>query len=537
MSKKKRMLLMLLRGGMSQADIAAVVHCSKRDVSTASKAIKERGLDVAAVQAMSDPEAEALFAPERKPREKNPDYLHPDMDALVARKARSRKLPVKLLWIEYCDQAVDEGKLAYSYQAFCESFANAQAKTQATTHFKHIAGEKAYIDWAGDVFWLTERITGKRAKAYLLVICLPCSGLIFAEAFWNMSQDCWLKGHMDALEYFGGVPQMLVPDNCGTATDRTSVYVTLINRTYLSFAEHYGTAVVPARVRKPRDKSLAEGVVDLTEQWIIAPANEESLHSLEELNDFVYDRVEWLNDRPFSDKDGSRREGFEERERECMLPLPDCRYETYEPHRAKVSPDYHVRLDYMHYSVPFALIGKTCDIRAYASRVVIACDGEVVAEHPRLHGRKGQYSTFVDHMPPNHKIENSPWSRERFESWGSRIGPSTGEAIRRMMDARPIVQQSFVACRNVLGLSKAYAPGLLERACEGIVSTQCAVPSYTAVKNKILAIKAADAKASAEGSVHKSSSAHGAGIVDRAKNSGRVQGADAWKRGEVRDAD
>ena len=536
MSKKKRLLLMLLGGGFSQADIAAVIHCSKRDVAAASKLIKESSLNVAAVQALTDSEVEELLSPERKSRQKNPDYLQPDMEALVKRKARGRKLPVKLMWLEYCDQAAGNDKLAYSYQTFCEQFSEVKAKSEATTHFTHIAAEKAYIDWAGDVFWTVDRITGKRAKACLLVICLPCSGLIFAEAFWNMKQDSWLKGHMDAFEYFGGVPQMLVPDNCGTATNRSPAYITLINATYLAFADYYGCAVVPARVRKPRDKSLAEGVVDLTEQWIVAPANEESFHTLEELNEFVADRVEWLNERPFSDKDGSRREEYEQNEHESMLALPDCRYETYEPHRAKVSPDYHVRLDYMHYSVPFGLIGKTCDIRAYASRIVIACDGETVAEHGRLYGRKNQYSTCIDHMPPNHRIENSPWSRERFESWADRIGPSTGEAICRMMDAKSIVQQPFVACRNVLGLSKAYAPDLLERARASIVAAECAVPSYAAVKNKILAIKAADAKANGN-SIKASSSDGYCSVVDRAKNAGRVQGANAWRRKEASDAD
>lgn len=529
MSKKKRLLLMLLGGGLSQSDIAAVVHCSKRDVAAASKLIKENNFNVAVVQAMTDSEAEDLFSPERKSRQKNPDYLQPDMDNLVKRKAKGRKLPVKLMWLEYCDQATENGKIAYSYQTFCEQFSEAKAKSEATTHFTHVAAEKAYIDWAGDVFWIVDRITGKRAKAYLLVICLPCSGLIFAEAFWNMKQDSWLKGHMDAFDYFGGVPQMLVPDNCGTATDRSPVYITLINTAYLAFADHYGCAVVPARVRKPRDKSLAEGVVDLAEQWIVAPANKESFHTLEELNEFIADRVEWLNDRSFSDKDGSRREEYEQNERESMLALPDCRYETYKPHRAKVSPDYHVRLDYMHYSVPFGLIGKTCDIRAYVSRITIACDGEIIAEHARLYGRKNQYSTCIDHMPPNHRIENSPWSRERFESWADRIGPSTGEAIRRMLDAKPIVQQAFVACRNVLGLSKAYAPDLLERACASIVAVKCAVPSYTAVKNKILAIKTADAKLNGNG-IEASSSDGDWNVTDRAKSAGRVQGADAWKR-------
>ena len=348
-----------------------------------------------------------------------------------------------------------------------------------------------------------------------------------------MKQDSWLKGHMDAFVYFGGAPQMLVPDNCATASDRSAIYITLVNKTYEAFAEHYGCAVVPARVRRPRDKSLAEGTVNLAETWIVAPANELAFHSLEELNDFVRERTDWLNDRLFSDKEGSRRSVYEQDESEHMLPLPEKRFETYVARRAKVSPDYHVRLDYMHYSVPFALIGQTCDVRVYASKVVVAHGGEVVAEHARLHGRKGQYSTFVEHMPPNHQAVESPWSRARFESWASRIGPATAEAVGRMMDAKPIVQQSFVPCRNVLGLSKAYAPDLLERACASIVATDGALPSYTSVKNAVLAVKAKDAQARDDGRPPKRSASSSA-LVDRAKNAGRVQGADAWVRKEER---
>lgn len=530
MSKKKRMLLMLLGGGMTQGDIAAVTHCSKRDVSAAAKTIKEERLTVGVVEALSDDEVAALLSPPKEPKPKDESYLQPDLDALVERKSKNRKLPVKLMWIEYCEQAADCEKRAYVYQTFCDMFAEAAEKADARNRFKHIAGEKAYIDWAGDTCFIVDRVTGKRTACYILIICLPFSCLFFAEAFTSMNEACWLKGHADAFEYFGGVPQMLVPDNCGTATDRTPNYVTLVNGTYERFADHYDCAVVPARVRKPRDKSLAEGTVNLVEQWVVSPANERTFHTLDELNEFVRDRTDWLNDRDFSDKDGSRRSVYEEKEREAMHALPDTKFETYEPRRAKVSPDYHVRIDYMYYSVPHALIGEICDVRLYASRVVIAHGGEVVAEHDRLHGRKGQFSTYVEHMPANHREMDSPWSRERFENWADRIGPATGEAVRRMMDSRPIVQQAFVGVRNVLGLSKKYDPALLERACANVTAVAGAVPSYTSVKNAVAAVKAADAKARAEGVASVARACAADEIVDRAKGAGRVQGADAWKR-------
>lgn len=531
MSKKKKVLLMLLAGNLSQADIASVNHCSKRDVSAAARLLRERGLTAAEVAAMGDGEVEELLSPPSEPAERrDPRYLQPDMKALVERKRRNRRLPVKLMWFEYGEEAAAADRLAYSYQTFCAMFAEASQASDARQRFEHAPGEKVYIDWAGDVAWVTDRLTGKRSKVYVIVFCLPCSCKFTAKGFPDMKEASWLQAHAEAFEFFGGVPQMLIPDNCATATDRSAVYVTLVNKTYEQFAEHYGTAVVPARVRKPRDKSLAEGTVDLVEQWIIAPSNEMVFHSLEEFNEYCAGQVAWLNSRPFSDKEGSRDSAFEDGEREHLMPLPPTRFETYVPRTAKVQPDYHVRIDYMRYSVPHVLIGRTVDVRLYASRVVVSYAGEVVAEHPRLRGRKGQFSTDELHMPPNHAMMSSPWSPERLRSWARRIGPSTAEAVERMLASRVIVQQAFVGCTNVLGLSKPHGADLLERACARIVAVEGAVPSYTAVKNAIAAIKAAEAEARAKGAAPASGPDDGE-LVDRAKGAGRVSGADAWRRG------
>jgi hypothetical protein len=186
----------------------------------------------------------------------------------------------------------------------------------------------------------------------------------------------------------------------------------------------------------------------------------------------------------------------------------------------------------MHYSVPHALIGRQVDVRMASSSVAVLADGEVVAEHPRLRGRKGQYSTVVDHMPDSHRMQESPWSAERFESWARRIGPETGEAIGRVIAGHRIVEQSFVKCRNILGLSKTYSPELLERAC-----ARCnelgAVPSYTGLKNSILAIRASDATARANGRPPST----GGDLIDRAKGAGRTNGADAYRRDDREDGD
>ena len=492
MSKNKKILLMLAKGGATQSDIAAALHVSKRDVSAGAKVMRECGLTFDAVSSMDADAIDGMFfaKEERRP---NDAYLRPDMEALVER------------------------KLAYAYQTFCEMFADAAGRMGATRHFSHEPGAKCFIDWAGDVAHLTDKLLGTKTKVYVLVVTLPFSDKFWAEGFCDMRQKSWQEGQTHAFEEFGGVPRMWVPDNAATAADRAAApRVTLVNREYERFAEHYGAAVVPARVRRPRDKSVAESCVDLVERWIIGPSGEMTFYTIDEFNEFCAEKVAWLNSRPFSAKDGSRDSVFDEEERMHLMPLPAERYEMCEWRSAKVAPDYHVTVDYMHYSVDHSLIGEQVDVKLTSSAVTVMHGGEVAAAHPRLHGRKGQYSTNVEHMPENHAALDDPWSPERFASWAMRIGPETASAIDRVLAS------------NILGLSKTYAPALLERACAKL-NAASALPSYTGLKNSILAIKSSDAEARAKG--RPVEAVGSADLVDRAKSAGRLRGADAYKRG------
>lgn len=432
------------------------------------------------------------------------------------------------MWYEHQAAAEAAGLQAYSYQAFCEMFAAEAERRGATRRFAHEPGQKAYVDWVGDRAWVTDRVTGARSSVHILVICLPYSAYMFVRGYADERMASWLDGHARAFREFGGVPHMLVPDNCATATDRTGDRrVTKVNDTYSRFAGHHGTAVVPARVRKPRDKSLAEGTVAIVERWVVAPALERTFYTLGEFNDFCDDRVAWLNAREMADVGRSREDMLEE-ERAALLPLPDEPFELCELRRAKVAPDYHVRVDYMHYSVPHAMVGATVDVALTDTEVHIMRDGELVARHPRLRGRRNQYSTVPEHMPPNHRDAASPWSSERFESWADRVGPATGRCVRAIMGSRAVVEQSFVACRNVLGLSKAYGPTALEAACAAFVRLNPGgAPSYTALRNMIRAARSSAPKAPA-------GTAAGAGASapeDRAAHRvGRVNGAEAYRR-------
>lgn len=256
---------------------------------------------------------------------------------------------------------------------------------------------------------------------------------------------------------------------------------------------------------------------------MIAPSNEMRFYTLGEFNGYCAERIAWLNSRPFSDREGSRESEFESEERAALQPLPPERYETCEWRRCKVAPNYHVRVDCMHCSVPHTLIGRTVDVRVTESAVTALDGGEVVARHDRLRGRRGQYSTIAEHMPANHRELDSPWSRERFESWAEKVGPETATAVKRLLDRSAIVEQAFVPCRNMLGLAKRYGPERLERACAR-VNEAGAVPSYTGLKNSMLAAKAAEANGRPRTVAEPSQ------VVDRAKSAGRVRGAEAYRR-------
>ena len=249
--------------------------------------------------------------------------------------------------------------------------------------------------------------------------------------------------------------------------------------------------------------------------------------TLEEFNGFCLERVRWLNARPFSAKEGSRDSVHESEERPHMQPLPSERHEMREWRSCKVAPDYRVTVDHMRCSVPFRPIGEQVDVRLADSTVAVMPGGGTVAGHARLRGRKGQYPTLVEHMPPSHAAMDSPWPPERFSSWAHRTGAETGQAIDRPLASRPIVGQAFVPARNVLGPTKSSSPGLLERACAR-PDALGAVPSYTSLKNAIPAIRAADAAARASGRPPETA---GDGLVDRAKSAGRLRGADAHRRG------
>ena len=317
----------------------------------------------------------------------------------------------------------------------------------------------------------------------------------------------------------GGVPDIIVPDNCATATDRGRKSGPVkVNDAYLEMAEHYGCAVVPARVREPRDKASTEKAVDLCETWVLAPLAGERFTSLDELNAEVRRLVDALNARPFSRREGCRDDAFFSEERAALDPLPEAPFEWCEWRRRKVSPDYHVQCDHMRHSVPHRLVGRTVDVRFGASTVAVLDGGETVAEHPRLRGCRGQCSTDPARMPPEHAEAQSLWTRAWFERRAGEIGPEAKRLIGSVLDARPIEAQGYVPRPDIPSLSKRGRAAELEAACAR-VNASGGTATCTRVKNTMSAIRA-EAPAAAPP----------AAPADRAAHAGRVRGAGYYRR-------
>jgi hypothetical protein len=504
---------MPLEGGVGQERVAAAPRVGKRDVSAAARAVRESGVTAGALAGMAEAEVDATSFP-KAPRARDENHLQPDLPAPAGRKGGNRKVPVKQFRDEHCEAAAAQGKAAYPCQAFCEMFAAEAERSGAARHFAHAPGEKAYVDWAGDAAWLTDRVTGRRTKACLLVFGPAVLGALLGRRPRRHAPAVLARRPHAALEDFGGVPRILVPDNCATAVGRGPDRATCLNAGHGRFAGHYGTAVLPARVRAPRDKGLAESTVNPAGQRAVAPSSELTSCTLDEFNEYCAERVGWLNARPFSDREGSRDEAFAEGA-EHLPPLPAERFEPCERGRREVPPGHRVRVDYMHYSVPCQLVGRTVDVRLAGGGVDVLDGGEAVASHRRPCGRKGQYSTDPAHMPASHREAGSPWSAERFESWAGRAGPLTGEAVRRVLAGRPAAGRPFVACGNMPGLSKSCSPQLPGEACAR-ANELGALPSYTGLKNAVLAIRAPPAPSPSP-------------ARDGAKTAGRTRGAEAHR--------
>ena len=311
----------------------------------------------------------------------------------------------------------------------------------------------------------------------------------FVEAFINERTDNWIKAHTDMYSFFGGVTPMLVPDNCTTAVnhEQSTWYTPSLNKTYYEMAEHYNVAILPARVRKPKDKPNVEGSVGVVSTWITAALRNGQFFSLAELNAAIKEKLEAYNARKFQKKECSRLSLFLGEEKPLLAPLPATPFEIAEWKLATVQFNYHIAVDKMYYSVPYQYIKNKVDVRVTSTTIEVFYNHERIASHRRLYGRPGQYATVTEHMPADHQ-KYLEWNGERFRKWADSIGINTSKAIDAILTSGRVEQQSYRSCMGLLKLADKYSPAQLEKACEKALS-YTGKPSYKSIKNLLIVMK------------------------------------------------
>lgn len=451
-------------GATRQTVIAVLQRAAAQDVSHQS------------AEGLSDRELAKLLFPQGggvKPVFKMPDY------AWVHRELAKPGVTLQLLWFEYCDKCQSAGETPYQLTQFKKYYREYAAQTKATMHLNRRPGELMEVDWAGQTTAIIDDETGEVIDVYVFVAALPYSGYSYVEAFLNQAQHSWIAAHVNAYAYFGGVARILVPDNLKTGVTKHTKTELVLNRSYQEMAEHYGTAIIPARVYTPKDKATVEGTVGIISTFILAAIRNQKFFTLSELNAEIRERLHKFNHKPFQRKDGSRALLFAE-ERQFLLPLPENSYELSEWKKATVQYNYHIQADGHYYSVPYEYIKREVDVRLTRNVVEIFCDGDRICSHVRLHGRRDLYSTQGAHMPPNHK-EYTQWNGERFRAWAAKIGESTTAVVEALFSGYKVEQQGYKTCMSILKLSEQFSPERLEAAC-GVALGYTPRPSYKAIQ-------------------------------------------------------
>jgi transposase len=469
-----REILRLSKLKINHSQIAASVKCSRQTVISVLQKANQKGITFDDARNLSDRELANAINDGGIERV---DYRMPDYEHVHRELGRSG-VTLSLLWVEYCDECRQTGQIPYQSTQFYKYYSDFVRETGAKMHIERKPGESMEVDWAGGTVPVMSSDSGEVLEAYVFVSALSYSGYAYVEAFWSMKSEDWIRAHVNAYTYFNGVTRLLVPDNLKTGIKSNTRIETIVNKTYQEMAEHYGTAVLPARVEAPNDKPYAEGAVKGIKTWILAAIRNLSFFSLTCLNEAIWEKLEEYNTKEFQKIEGSRRSKYLE-EKDFLLPLPRTPFEQADWNVATVQKNYHVKCGHQYYSVPHMYIGKKVNIRSTRDVVEVYFENMRICSHQRSDAYRDKYITDEEHMPENHR-KHGQWSGERFRAWAAKIGPNCNSCIDYFLSSVKVEEQSYKTCNALLHLSSKYTPQRLERACQRVLSFTPR-PSYKAV--------------------------------------------------------
>jgi transposase len=433
---------------LSVRDTALSLAMARSTVNDYLIRARVAGLSWPLPEEMDDDQLERRLFPEVAKVSSN--YPQPDYETMKKELAK-KGVTLQLLWFEYRELHSD----GYGYSQFCQRYRDWRRRRDVVMRQDHKAGLTIPI--------YDEATLELSFEAELFVAVLGASSYLYAEALRSQALEHWVNAHVRAFEFYGGVPEIVVPDNLRSAVTKAHRYEPDLNATYQELASHYGTALIPARPYKPRDKAKVEAGVQLAERWIIAVLRHRRFTSLAELNEVIATLVTRLNEKPFKKLEGSRAALFKELDSPALRPLPAQRYEFATWRLAKVNIDYHVEVERHYYSVPYQLAGQVVEVRLTSSVVEVFSKNKRVASHLRSYD-KGRHVTDAAHMPDSHR-RYLEWTPGRIVHWAEKNGPSTAAFVDALMTSRPHPEQGFRSALGVMRLAKKYSPERLEAAC------------------------------------------------------------------------
>lgn len=458
MHKIKELLRLKYECALSFERIGRALRVSKGVVAKYVKAAEVAGLDWAQIRDLDEEALERRLSL-RSGRGAAHGYVAPDF-AHVHQELKRKSVTLALLWEEYRQGT---GEAAYQYSRFCDLYRAFARSLKRSMRQTHRAGEKLFVDYAGDTVPVIDATTGEMRRAHIFVAVLGASNYTFACATAAETQVDWLGGLGRALQFIGGTPELIVPDNPRAMIGEANRYEPEPQRAVAEFAAHYGTAVLPARPYRPQDKAKVEVGVQIVQRWILARLRNQRFFSLAELNTAIATLVDDLNRRPFKKLPGCRRDAFESLDRPALRPLPATPFQYAQWKKARANIDYHVEVDGHYYSVPHALVRQEIEIRLTVGSVECFFKGKRIAAHPRS-ARPGAHSTVPEHMPASHRA-HAEWTPGRMLNWAATLGPATTEIVRYQLESRPHPEQGYRACLGVMRLAKTYGQSRLEAAC------------------------------------------------------------------------
>jgi transposase len=472
MRKIKEILRLRIGLGLSTRQVAKSCKISVSTVNEYEKKFREAGLAWPLPEEMDDAALTRLLR--ARPSSYKHSRVFPDTAYLIT-EMRKPHVTLHLLWLEYRDVFPD----GYGYTQFCHFYNEAVTRLDLTLRQHHRAGEKVFTDYAGDTLSIVAPTTGTKRPVYLFVACLGASNYTYAEGTLSMNLPSWIDSHVRAFEFFGGVPEIIVPDNTRCAVIKPDRYEPDLNPEFAEMAAHYGCGVIPARVRRPRDKAKVENAVLVAERWILAALRNRTFFSLTELNEAIAELLDKLNTRKFKAIDSTRCELFEKLDAPALRPLPTSRYQFAEWRTAKVNIDYHISVDKHFYSVPYQLVGKQLDIRLSATTIEVLHQNRRVATHIRSY-IQGAFTTDPAHRPKSHQ-KYLEWTPSRIISWAASKGPGIAALVTKILETKPHPEMGYRACLGIIRLADKFSSERVEAAATRALRANAI--SYTSVKS------------------------------------------------------